>query len=170
MFAVTLTPFWVVTSWETTTTLCSLITQPSSPVTALLRIRALFMSPSWIFECFLLPGRLCSICFFIGGLSKSRWPVTPELQGMGRYIRKKDKPWGDKFPRAATVLSTFLPFISSSLSVCLVSSCHGVDSGLLWGIRVWVVPLTVSSRGIGQGVSRVCLQGVFRRLCVSGRI
>ena len=155
------------TSRETISkSLCSLVTQPSSPVTALLQI----MSPSWIFECFLLPGRLCSICFFIGGISKNCWPVTPELQGRGRCIRKKGQTLRWLVSPSPTVLSTFLPFISSSLSVCLVSSCHGIDSRLLWGIRVWVVPLTVSSRGIGQGVSRVCLQRVFRRLCVSGRI
>lgn len=57
-------------------------------------------------------------------------------------------------------------FISSSLSV---SSCHGIDLWLLCGIRVWDVPLTLSSRGIGNGVRQVCLQGVWKDFQCLGR-
>lgn len=73
---------------------------------------------------------------------------TPKLSG-------KDEPVVIIFP-SLWVLQPFT-FISSTLSV---SSCHGIDLWLLCGIRVRDVPLTLSSRGIGNGVRQVCLQGV----------
>lgn len=87
----------------------------------------------------------------------------PQAPRLGTLYQKKDKPAVISFS-VPTVLSTFLLFISPSLSVCHVSSCHGVDLWLLWGIRVRVVTLTVSSRGIGQGVRRECLQRFQRTL------
>ena len=46
-----------------------------------------------------------------------------------------------------------------------VSSCHGIDLWLLCGIMVWVVPLALSSGGIGQ----VCLWGVSGYFLCLGR-
>lgn len=61
----------------------------------------------------------------------------PKIQSckVRESVLERDKPGVITFA-VPTVLAAFLPFISSPLSVCLVSSCHGIDLWLLWGIRV----------------------------------
>jgi len=71
-----------------------------------------------------------------------------------KRLRIRGQSYGDYISHPHTVQ----PFSRLSAVRCLVSSFHAVDVWLLWGVKVWAVLLTVSSRWIGQRFRRVCCQ------------
>lgn len=98
-----------------------------------------------------------------GGKIKKASISSRSRAGRGCQTQTTREPVPEKAPFPSP--GFLRPFTSMSSSLSL-SSCHGIDLWLLCGIMVWVVPLTLLSRGIGQGVRKVCLQGFQRTFCV----
>lgn len=106
-----------------------------------------------------------------GVIRHQKWTLVvvenPRAAGLVKAAARKDKPAAIPF----ALLAAFLPLsrpppclsVWSAVAMALICGYYGV-----LGLELSLLGL--SSAGIGQGVRRVCLQGVSEGLSVPGKI